>query len=174
MLLPPIATERLLIRQFEPDDWRQVLKYTSDPAVMAYMPEGVLTADMARAFVAENCTEEAEAYAIVRREEIDIIGHVVFHPWFAPLTYEIGWVITRTCQGRGYATEAAMALLKYGFETLGLHRVIATCQPENIPSYRVMERLGMRREGFFRKCVYKGEGRWWDEYFYALLEDEWH
>ena len=67
-----------------------------------------------------------------------------------------------------------MALLKHGFESLHLHRIIATCQPENAPSYRVMEKLGMRREGHFRQCFYRGEDHWWDEYFYAILEDEWH
>ena len=59
-----------------------------------------------------------------------------------------------------------------GFETLGLHRVIATCQPENTASWRVMEKLGMRREAHFRKGHYRG-ATWWDEYFYALLAKEW-
>jgi ribosomal-protein-alanine N-acetyltransferase len=174
MLLPTIATPRLLIRPFEPDDWPQVLAYTSDPSTMTYIPEGLFTADKAQAFVAENTSEQAEAYAIVPIGEQHVIGHMIFHPWFAPRTYEIGWVLHKDYHGRGYATEAATALLKYGFESMQLHRVIATCQPENIPSYRVMEKLGMRREAFFRKCIYRGEGPWWDEYFYAILEDEWH
>ena len=174
ILLPPIATERLLLRQFEPGDWPQVLEYTADPSVMTYIPEGVFTADNARTFVAANSSEGAEAYAIVRMGEEGVIGHMVFHPWFAPRTYEIGWVLHTAYHGRGYATEAARALLKYGFETLGLHRVIATCQPENSPSYRVMEKLGMRREAFFRQCIYRGGDKWWDEYFYAMLEEEWH
>jgi ribosomal-protein-alanine N-acetyltransferase len=66
-----------------------------------------------------------------------------------------------------------LALLDYGFTVLQLHRVIATCQPENPPSYRVMEKIGMRREGLFQKCIYRGDDQWWDECFYAILEDEW-
>jgi [ribosomal protein S5]-alanine N-acetyltransferase len=66
-----------------------------------------------------------------------------------------------------------MALLQYGFETLHLHRIIATCQPENVASCRVVEKLGMRREAHFRKCVRRPDNGWWDEYFYALLEGEW-
>lgn len=174
MMFPTVATQRLLIRRFEPDDWSQVLEYTSDPSVMTYIPEGLFTVEKAQVFVAENSSEQAEAYAIIRLEEQDLIGHMIFHPWFAPRTYEIGWVLHKAYHGRGYVTEAAIALLRYGFESLQLHRVIATCQPENIPSYRVMEKLGMRREAFFRQCIYKGEDRWWDEYFYAMLEDEWH
>jgi RimJ/RimL family protein N-acetyltransferase len=50
--------------------------------------------------------------------------------------------------------------------------VIATCQPENAPSWRVMEKLGMQREGHLRKCISRDETTWRDEYFYALLEDE--
>ena len=76
-------------------------------------------------------------------------------------------------QGKGYATEAANALLWYGFETLQAHRIIATCQPENPASYRVMEKIGMNREGHFRKCNYRGQNIWWDEYFYAILDEEW-
>jgi RimJ/RimL family protein N-acetyltransferase len=99
---------------------------------------------------------------------------MVFHPWFAPRTYEIGWVIHPDYQRRGYASEAAAALLRYGFEEMALHRIIATCQPENPASYGVMEKIGMRREGHFRQCIHRGGDLWWDEYFYALLADEWY
>jgi len=51
--------------------------------------------------------------------------------------------------------------------------IIATCQPENEASWKLAEKAGMRREGFFRKCIYKEDGIWWDEYFYAILENEW-
>jgi RimJ/RimL family protein N-acetyltransferase len=55
---------------------------------------------------------------------------------------------------------------------LKAHRVIATCQPENVASWRVAEKLGLRREGHFRACLYRAPGVWWDEYFYALLAEE--
>ena len=70
--------------------------------------------------------------------------------------------------------EAAHALLGYGFATLGLHRVIATCQPENVASWRVMEKLGMRREAHVRQCIPRDDGTWWDEYVYAILKAEWN
>jgi [ribosomal protein S5]-alanine N-acetyltransferase len=173
MFSRPIETSRLLVRRFEPDDWKMVHPYTSDPDVMAYVEEGVLTEAQARAFVTENAGERPRAYAVVRREEHDLIGHALFHPWFSPRTHEIGWVFHKTHHGKGYATEAALALLEYGFESLGLHRVISTCQPENVASYRVMEKLGMRREAHFRKCLHRGGDTWWDEYFYAMLAEEW-
>ena len=168
-----IETQRLRIRSYERNDWQAVYDYTSDPAVMLYLPEGPFTPEQAEAFVAENIGEQARFVAVLLKTDDMLVGHMEFHPWFAPQTYEIGWVFDRAYHGRGYATEAAMALLQYGFETLQLHRIIATCQPENVASRRVMEKLGMRREAHFRKCVKCPDNGWWDEYFYALLEEEW-
>ena len=169
----PIETERLRIRHFTAEDWQAVHAYTSDPGVMTYLPEGVMTEEQTKQFIAGSMTDEARTYAVDLREDERLIGHVGFHPWFAPRIYEIGWVFHPHYHGRGYATEAAAALLRYGFESLSVHRVIATCQPENTPSWRVMEKLGMQREGHLRKCIYRDETTWWDEYFYAILEEEW-
>ena len=169
----PIETERLRIRHFTPDDWHAVHAYTSDAGVMTYLPEGVMTEEQTRQFIAESMTEDARNYAVDLQAEDRLIGHVGFHPWFAPRIYELGWVFHPRYHGQGYATEAAAALLRYGFESLSVHRVIATCQPENTPSWRVMEKLGMQREGHLRKCIYRDETTWWDEYFYAILEEEW-
>ncbi|GFN33545.1 hypothetical protein PCURB6_38050 [Paenibacillus curdlanolyticus] len=54
-----------------------------------------------------------------------------------------------------------------------IHRLIATCQPDNPPSYRVMEKIGMQREGYFKQCIPHGDNEWWDEYYYAILENKW-
>jgi ribosomal-protein-alanine N-acetyltransferase len=165
-------TERLILRAITPDDATAIHRYMSDPEVTAFLPDGLLDADGARSFAATHAGDEAQAVAVLERGGGDLIGHMVFHPWFAPRTYEIGWVFGRAHQGRGYATEAARSLLAYAFETLGCHRVIATCQPENPPSWRVMEKLGMRREAHFRACLHRGGDEWWDEYFYAILDHE--
>jgi [ribosomal protein S5]-alanine N-acetyltransferase len=167
-----IETERLRIRLFTADDWQAVHSYTSDPGVMAYLREGAMTEVQTKQLIAKSMSEEARAYAVDLRAEDRLIGDVGFHPWFAPRIYEIGWVFHPRYHGQGYATEAAAALLRYGFESLSVHRVIANCQPENTPSWRVMEKLGMQREAHFRKCIYRDE-TWWDEYLYALLEEEW-
>jgi RimJ/RimL family protein N-acetyltransferase len=85
---------------------------------------------------------------------------------------EIGYIVHPEVQGRGLATEAAGALLGLGFERLGLHRIYACCAAANVPSMRVMERLGMRREAHFREHVMI-KGHWDEELVYALLEEEW-
>jgi ribosomal-protein-alanine N-acetyltransferase len=140
---------------------------------MAYFLEGPFTPEQAKAFVADNMGEQARADAVLLKTDDMLIGPMDLHPWFAPRTYEIGWVCNRVYQGQGYGTEAALALLRYGFEALRLHRIIATCQPENVASCRIMEKLGMRQEAHFRKCIRSPDNRWWGEYFYALLEEEW-
>lgn len=173
MPIDHIETQRLRIRSFQRNDWQAVYDYTSDPAVMMYIPEGSFSLEQAEAFVADNLDEQARAVAVLLKTDDLLVGHMLFHPWFAPQTYEIGWVFNRAYHGQGYATEAALALLQYGFESLHLHRIIATCQPENVASWRVMEKLGMRREAHWRKCIRRPENQWWDEYFYALLEEEW-
>ena len=173
MPIDTIETQRLRIRSFQHNDWQAVYAYTSDPDVMMYIPEGPFTPEQAKAFVAENMGEQARFVAVLLKTDYMLVGHMEFHPWFAPRTYEIGWIFNRAYHGHGYATEAAMAMLQYGFEALHLHRIIATCQPQNVASRRVMEKLGMRREAHFRKCIRRADNRWWDEYFYALLEEEW-
>jgi [ribosomal protein S5]-alanine N-acetyltransferase len=173
MPIDTIETQRLRLRSFQRNDWPAVYDYTSDPAVMVYIPEGPFTPAQAQAFVADNMGAHARAVAVLCKTANRLIGHLVFHPWFAPQTYEIGWVFHRASHGQGYATEAAVALLHYGFSVLHLHRIIATSQPENVASWRVMEKLGMRREAHFRKCIRRPDNQWWDEYVYALLAEEW-
>lgn len=174
MKFPTLQTARLTIRPLTLADAPAVYAYTSNPQVMTYIPEGVFTPEQARSFAERNGGDDAEATAVVLTAEQRLIGHIIFHPWFAPRTYEVGWIFHPEYYGQGYASEAARALCDYGFAELDLHRIIATCQPENPASYRVMEKIGMRREGHFRQCIFRGRDIWWDELFYAVLRSEWH
>src|SRR5262245_9604441 len=146
MSFAPIETERLCLRRFRPDDWEAIYAYASDEATNTYLGVVVMTAEETRAWVDQQSGDEWTALAVVLKPDDAPIGPLVSSPESAHRTYEIGWTLHERVRGRGYATEAARALLRYGFETLGLHRVVATCQPENVASWRVMERLGMRRE----------------------------
>jgi RimJ/RimL family protein N-acetyltransferase len=87
-----IETQRLRIRSFQPNDWQAVYDYTSDPDVMAYIPEGPFTPEQAKAFVADNMGERARFVAVLLKTDDMLVGHMEFHPWFAPQTYEIGWI----------------------------------------------------------------------------------
>lgn len=173
MLPNQLETKRLLIRPFLADDWRNVHRYTSMPDIMEYMEEDVMSESDTRTFIEKQLTDDVTAYPMILKEKGKLIGHMIYHPWYAPRTYEIGWIVHPDYHGEGYSTEAAHALLRHGFEEQKLHRIIATCQPENVASYRVVEKLGMRREGYFQKCIYRGNDIWWSEYFYAILAEEW-
>jgi RimJ/RimL family protein N-acetyltransferase len=84
----------------------------------------------------------------------------------------IGWMLACRHQGQGLATEAAQALVDFGFSAMGLHRIFARTGRANTRSWRLMERLGMRREAHFRQS-HKVRGEWDDEFVYAILADEW-
>ena len=83
-----------------------------------------------------------------------------------------GYTFASDAQGKGYATEAMTALLDYTFNTLGVHRVMADALAENSRSVRLLERLGFRREGYFRQSEWF-EGQWADDVIYAILKEEW-
>ena len=86
---------------------------------------------------------------------------------------DIGWVLAPAHQGQGFGTEAVTALLEICFDQLGLRRVTAACFSDNVPSWQLMERLGMRRESHtVRDSLHRDRG-WLDGYGYALLADEW-
>ena len=93
-------------------------------------------------------------------------------------TWEVGWVFNRAFQHHGYATEAAHAAMDWAFRQQSAHRIIAKCDPRNPASWKLMERLGMRREGEWKKNVFffrdeNGNPLWKDTYQYAVLAEEW-
>jgi len=86
---------------------------------------------------------------------------------------EIWYLVEPQSWGKGVATQAAKHLLDFGFGELGLHRIWATCLPENPASARVLEKAGMRKEGFLVKNL-KIHGAWKSSFLYAMLAEEWH
>ncbi|MNN74218.1 putative ribosomal N-acetyltransferase YdaF [compost metagenome] len=84
---------------------------------------------------------------------------------------ELGYNISKVHWGKGIATEVARSMLEFGFRELKLQRIYATCRPENTGSYKVMEKIGMKREGHLREHFLKN-GKWQDSYLYSILESE--
>jgi ribosomal-protein-alanine N-acetyltransferase len=85
---------------------------------------------------------------------------------------ELGYEIDPRYWGVGYATEAARAMITFGFQDCGLHRIWAACLADNVGSQHVLEKLGMHYEGRLRENRWF-KGRWWDTLLYGLLEQEW-
>jgi RimJ/RimL family protein N-acetyltransferase len=86
---------------------------------------------------------------------------------------ELGWVMNPRHAGHGYASEAVRELIRLCFDELGLRRVAANCFADNEPSWRLMERVGMRREIYSVRDSLHRSGQWMDGMSYALLADEW-
>ncbi len=167
MDITDILTEKVGLKPIEPEDFDSMKTYLSDDYTMRFFDHGPMGDEAIIDFMSK------PVYLIVKRDTHEVIGHFIYHPWFMIDTYEIGWVLNKEYHNQGIITALAKAVLKYAFEEDKAHRVVATCQPENIASKRVCEKSGMRLEGLFKKCIYVERlDQWWDELFYAMLEEE--
>lgn len=174
-----LTTSRLLLREFAEEDWRAVVDYQSDPRYLRYYTWTVRTEQDVRAFVQQFLDWQQETprlryqMAIVLASSDQLIGNCGIRLARAGAQEaELGFEVSPAYWSHGYATEAAQALLRFGFNDLGLHRVWGHCVADNVASWRVMEKLGMRCEGRLRENRWF-KGRWWDTMVCAILEDEW-
>ena len=83
----------------------------------------------------------------------------------------LGYIFHRGYWGRGYATETASALVAFGFNRLKMHRIFATCDPQNLASIKVLEKVGMQKEGLLRQN-YLIRGKWRDSLLFAIIEND--
>lgn len=171
-----METERLFIRKFTPEDWRDLYDYLSQAEVVKYEPYDVYTEEQSRQ-EAVNRSNNRDFWAVCLQDTGKVIGNIYlskreFDAW------ELGYVFNQNYQGKGYATEAARALIDEVFEHHNAHRVLAMCNPMNTASWRLLERLGMRREGHLLHNIWfckekNGNPIWQDTYEYAVLKEEW-
>ena len=174
-----LDTPRLLLREPRDEDAAAIHAYASDAEVVRYLDWGPNTVEettqllaMARA-ARDAVPRTAYHLAIVLKATDELIGGCrieIRSP--AHGSGDIGYVLARPAWGHGHATEAMRALLAFGFERLALHRIWATCDVENQASSRVLEKLGMGREGRLRQNV-RRKGEWRDSDLHAILEPEW-
>jgi RimJ/RimL family protein N-acetyltransferase len=176
----PIETERLRLRPFNRGDVDAVFAYRSLPEVAEFLfddpmsHEEVAEAVRARAAqVAFSGEGDKILLGVERRDDNRVIGEVsLIWRSVSDQQAEIGYILHPQVQGQGIATEAARALLAFGFEEVGLHRIYARCDARNLASARVMQRLGMREEAHFREHAHV-KGRWDEELICAILDREW-
>lgn len=170
-----IKTDRLTIRRFMPQDAAGLFLYLSDPAVVRFEPYPPMSAEACGA-AAKDFSQSQAFWAICLPEGM-LIGQVYLAEENQQ-SWELGYVFHAAYHGRGYAAEACRALLAWAFSQKKAHRVFAHCNPDNISSWRLLERLGMRREAHHLRnvCFHKdamGHPLWQDTYVYALLASEW-
>ena len=176
----PIETERLRLRPVEHGDLDDLLPIHSHPDVVRYLYWEVRSREELAAVLAGKIERaalekpgDAVDVAVRLRDGGRLVGTVSLG-WSDSehRQGEIGYILNPAHAGRGYATEAARAMLRVGFEVLGLHRIAGRLDARNTASARVLERLGMRREALLRENEHV-KGEWTDELVYAMLEDEW-
>lgn len=177
----PVTTTRLVIRPATPDDCEAVFGFRRLPEVYAWITQAPLT-------LAEFREQWLDPASLAKTLVIELDGRIVGDlmvsirdAWgqgeVAGLTLgveaELGWVLHPSYAGQGLATEAVEAVLGLCFGPLGLRRVVALCFADNTASWRLMERVGMRRESHTVRDSLHRSGTWLDGYSYAVLAEEW-
>jgi len=176
----PLRTERLFLRQFQPDDLEPLLVIHSDPGAVRYVPypprdRAAVTTVLEQKRTSTVLRQEGDLVelAVTLAEDGTLVGDVLLalrsveHE-----TLEVGYVFSPAHGGRGYATEAVQALLDLAFGGLGARRVVARVDARNAPSRALLERLGVRREAHLvENQWFKGELT--SEVDYAVLAREW-
>ncbi|MGA9109702.1 MAG: GNAT family protein, partial [Smithella sp.] len=176
---PILRTNRLILRDFKQEDWRDAHEYGSDPVVVKYLPFGPNTEEDTKAFINKAIIKQKARprlsydFALVNKSKNKVMGSCGINIIRAENKEgEIGYVLNRNYWNQDYMTEAAQKVLSFGFTQLGLHRIFATCDPANIGSSRVMEKIGMQREGYLRETRLI-KGGWRDFLLYSILKKEW-
>lgn len=173
-----LYTPRLCLREFQASDFQAVRDYQGDPEMYRF-ERGVLSEEATRAYLQNAQIRAGESprtrydMAVTIWPEAGLIGSVSLELLHSEIReWEIGWYIHAGYWGQGYATEAARTMLDYAFKELQVHRVVAFCHVLNTQSVRVMQKLGMQRDGVLREAR-QWNGKWSDEYVYAILDREW-
>lgn len=175
----PLRTERLVLRTAVPADLSALLRYYGDPQVVRHLLHTALD----RAGVAEKLAkfetnrapvEIGDVLTLVVEHDGEVVGDLMLRliAGDPPSVAEIGWVMNPDYGGRGFATEAARAVIDLGFRHYGLHRIFAQLDARNASSARLCERLGMTKEAHFRQDFWN-KGEWVDSVHYGLLRDDW-
>lgn len=180
----PIQTERLTLRLLSEADTDDVLAYQGREDVCQYL----LFEARTREQVLEKMRVFNDATTLAADHDYFQLGmelpttdgsrpRIIGDIYFALASLEnsraeIGWALHPDFAGKGYAFEAANAVMRMAFETIGLHRVIAELDPRNDRSIALCKRLGMREEAFFVRDLWF-RGYWADTGMYGILRDEW-
>jgi RimJ/RimL family protein N-acetyltransferase len=176
----PFETARLRLRRFREDDADKLLALFGNPQIVRYLYTEPMQRDRLGEAMERRLrptTLDTEADVLYLAAELRANGEFVgtmtfFYRSSEHRRGEIGYVIAPKFWGHGFAREGATALLRIGFELLGLHRVEGQCDARNLASARVMEGIGMRKEAHLRENEFV-KGEWTDELVFAMLADEW-
>ena len=179
MTIIQLKSDRLFLRPIQMEDADPIFLYRSNAEMNQYQGWIPKTVEDVHHFITNKVSPEINQpgtwfqLAVVKSENNELIGDIGIHFLTEDdLQVEIGCTISREHQGKGCATEALIGTFNYLFGELRKHRIIASIDPRNLPSIKLFERLGFRKEAHFRKSLF-ANGEWADDLIYAILEDEW-
>jgi len=172
-------TDRLFLRPVNIEDKPSIYKYRSDPETNRYQSSAIHTMDDMDDFFQKISSEinipgTWFQYAIIQKDSNLLIGDIGVH--FLETSdnrqVEIGYTLDKNFRGKGYASEAVIKIVNYLFSHLNKHRIIASIDPANTDSIKLIERLGFRKEAYFVESLFL-QGKWVDDVIYAILAKEW-
>lgn len=174
-----LENERIYLRELRSGDLEAVHSYASLEKVTQFQPWGPNTLQDTRDYI-EDVLKDAQEFphsrfvwAVVLKETEKVIGAgELWFDSFENMAGEIGYILHPAYWGIGIGSEVAQLLLAFGFEEKGLHRILATSAPDNMGSQKLLEKIGMLREGRIRHAL-RMNGGWRDSLLYSMLEDEW-
>jgi [ribosomal protein S5]-alanine N-acetyltransferase len=177
-IIAPVYTDHLILREYQATDFTGVHAYASAPETVNFMTWGPNTPEDTHKFIQLAISHQRAdprrdfQFIVALQTNNQIIGGCGIHIRRPENRgAEFGYAFHRDFWGQGYGTEAAAALLKFGFEKLNIHRIAATCDPRNVGSARIMEKNDMRKEAHFRQHLWQ-RGEWRDSYLYAILSSD--
>ncbi len=173
-------TERLIIRPVIIDDKESMYRYRSNPDTNKYLSLIPKTVEDVAAFIDKtskdiNVPGTWFQFVLIERASNVLIGDIGVHFLMSDpenKQVEIGYTLDMEFRGKGYASEALKIIINYVISTLNKHRIIASIDPLNVDSIKLVERLGFRKEAHFVKSLFF-HGKWVDDLVYAMLGEEW-
>ena len=159
-------------------DYQDLHEYLSREETYRFERGEPISLDKAKEFARE-WAKGTNFWAATLNENKKLIGHVSFFPERPEVfkTWQLGYIFNPAYHNKGYASEASLAVIKYAFTKLGAHRIVAHCSPDNVASWKVLEKCGMKREGLARQDFLlrddeNGKPIWLDSYDYAILAED--
>ncbi|QWU15326.1 ribosomal-protein-alanine N-acetyltransferase [Paenibacillus sophorae] len=174
---PILETDRFVLRQLKQDDSREIFQYFSlDEVTKFYDLESFTNIEQAEELI-DRWNQKFERnqgirWGITLRSESRVIGTCGFHGWMKNhYKAEIGYELTPEYWRQGYMTEVIQKIIEFGFNNLGLNRIEAFVEPENVGSRKVLEKIGLSEEGTLKEHFY-WRNRFVDTVIYAILKKD--
>jgi RimJ/RimL family protein N-acetyltransferase len=174
-----LVSERLIMRPIQLTDSALIFAYRSNSVINQYQGWIPKTINQVNEFITKLTSPEINVFGtwfqfvIVKKNDPEIIGDIGVH-FLDQGGYqaELGITLDEHHQGMGFATEALHEVINFLFNHLNKHRITASIDPRNLKSIQLFERLGFRKEAYFKQSIFIN-GEWADDLIYAVLKDEW-